>query len=67
MANIIFFTMTVLKFLKMKKETAVLKRGDSMTHSGTSGGMEDKQRFFLCDPFAKTSFKNFIFLDLYST
>jgi hypothetical protein len=46
MANIIFFTMTVLKFLKMKKETAVLKRGDSMTHSGTSGGMEDKQRLF---------------------
>jgi hypothetical protein len=46
MLNIIFFTMTVIKFLKMKRESAVLKRGDSMTHSGTSGGMEDKQRLF---------------------
>jgi hypothetical protein len=49
MANIIFFTITVFKFLKMKKETAVLTRGDSTTHSGSNGGMGDKQRFFKFD------------------
>jgi hypothetical protein len=66
MANIIFFTMTVIKFLKLKKESAVLKRGDSMTHGGSSGGLEDKQRLFLFDSIAQTCFQTLIFLDLIS-
>jgi hypothetical protein len=40
--NAIFFALTVFKILKIKRETAVLKEGDSNTHSsGTNGGKED--------------------------
>jgi hypothetical protein len=45
-ANVIFFTFTVYKILKIKRETAVLKKGDSKTHSGTNEGKEDKERLF---------------------
>jgi hypothetical protein len=40
----------------MKRETAVLKNGDSMMHGGNNGGMEDRQRLFLFDSIAQTWF-----------
>jgi hypothetical protein len=43
--NIAFFLITFYKIYKMKSESKVLKRGDSMTHNGETTNNSNRKRF----------------------
>ncbi|XP_059487689.1 G-protein coupled receptor Mth2-like [Neocloeon triangulifer] len=45
--NTVFIFVALVKITKMKNETAVLKKGDSMTHRGKGSRLEDRQRLAL--------------------